>query len=255
MEPKGERWKMKSVVMVLVLMVVGSCTAAPADGRSVFADNSLCPEPRCVTFEEINTLWAITDPAYFLQCRPDVFGSWSPQLMPCAPETLFSFRQQVCVQPQNWEGCGGSTESTPTLPTTTQVTGEPDTTTQGTGEQDTTTQGTGEQDTTTQGTDDPLSTTTPGAGTTEVTPIPTDVTPYPSPGDICPGPLCVTFEQINTLWVYNDSPDFFWQCRPIDGIWAPILMPCAPATKFSFQAQVCVLQELYVGPECVDANI
>uniref|UniRef100_A0A182T8Y2 Chitin-binding type-2 domain-containing protein n=1 Tax=Anopheles maculatus TaxID=74869 RepID=A0A182T8Y2_9DIPT len=227
---KGESWK--SVVVVLLLVVVGCCVGAPADGFSLFADNSLCPEPRCITFEEINTLWAVTDPAYFLQCRPDVFGGWSLQLMPCAPETLFSFRHQVCVHPQYWEGCGGSTESTlPTLPTTTQATGGPDTTTETTGL--------------------PGPTTTPDWFTTttaETTPTPSLTTSDPS--DTCRGPSCSTFEEINTLWVYSESPDFFWQCRPIDGAWAPILMPCAPATKFSFRVQVCVLEEVFQGPEC-----
>uniref|UniRef100_A0A182Y4Y3 Uncharacterized protein n=1 Tax=Anopheles stephensi TaxID=30069 RepID=A0A182Y4Y3_ANOST len=244
MVPKGESWWSGVMGVVLLLMAVGSCIGAPADGWSVRADNSQCPEPRCITFEEINTLWAVTDPAYFLQCRPDVFGGWSLQLMPCAPETLFSFRQQVCVHPQYWVGCGETTESTlPTLPTTTPATEGPgSTTTPDAGP--TTTPDAGPTTTPDAGpttTPDAGPTTTPDAGptttSTETTPGITEPTIDPNPGDTCRGPLCSNYEEINTLWVYDQSPDFFYQCRPIDGIWAPILMPCAPATKFSFRAQ------------------
>uniref|UniRef100_A0A182W4W8 Chitin-binding type-2 domain-containing protein n=1 Tax=Anopheles minimus TaxID=112268 RepID=A0A182W4W8_9DIPT len=67
--------------------------------------STLCPTPRCVTYDEINTLWVDPNPARFLQCRPDVTGGWSLQQMPCAPGTLFSFSRQVCVLPAYWSTC------------------------------------------------------------------------------------------------------------------------------------------------------
>uniref|UniRef100_A0A182KG99 Chitin-binding type-2 domain-containing protein n=1 Tax=Anopheles christyi TaxID=43041 RepID=A0A182KG99_9DIPT len=204
---------------VLVLLVgVSCCVAAPA--ADWLADNSLCPAPRCVTYEEINTLWAVPDPAYFLQCRPSPLGDWSLQQMPCAPATLFSYRQQVCVRPEYWEGCAGTATDTPTT-----VTSIPTTSTDSNGE--TTTMMTSDQ-------------------TTTLDPMMPDC-----------GPQCDTYEGINTLWPYPD-PEYFYQCRPLGGSWAPIMMPCAPTTKFSFRQQVCVREsewEASVGGERVTTRL
>uniref|UniRef100_A0A182P7G9 Chitin-binding type-2 domain-containing protein n=1 Tax=Anopheles epiroticus TaxID=199890 RepID=A0A182P7G9_9DIPT len=193
----GSGWQLPLVL----LLVATCCLGAPAD---IFADNSLCPAPRCVTYQEINTLWAVPDPAYFLQCRPSPLGDWTLQQMPCAPATLFSFRQQVCVRPEYWEGCAGTpTVTSPTTPIPSS-------------------------------TDANLS--TDGSLSTTVT-IP------PGIGDsFCQQAKCVTYEEINTLW-NDEQPNYFCQCRPIGGAWAPIRMPCAPSTIFSFRHQVCVWQE------------
>ncbi|XP_052899989.1 uncharacterized protein LOC128306497 [Anopheles moucheti] len=220
----GDSWQQ---LVVVLLVVAGCCVGAPADGLSVLADNSLCPEPRCVTFEEINTLWTIPDPNFFQQCRPDVTGGWSLQLMPCAPATLFSFRRQVCVHIEHWEGCGEST--LPTTPGETEPTpGE--------------TEPTPGETEPTPGETDP----TPG----ETDPPTTDSSDVPPDGaDPCGEPLCDTYEHINTLWTHPSS-NYFYQCRPINGAWAPIEMPCAPATLFSFRQQVCVLPEYWNPPNC-----
>ncbi|XP_035892028.1 uncharacterized protein LOC118503168 [Anopheles stephensi] len=82
------------VLSCLTVMVVG--------GFEVSTTIEKCPPPRCVTYEEINTLWADPSPAHFLQCRPLQNGTWAPQKMPCAVGTLFSFKQQVCVLEINW---------------------------------------------------------------------------------------------------------------------------------------------------------
>uniref|UniRef100_A0A1Y9H251 Chitin-binding type-2 domain-containing protein n=1 Tax=Anopheles dirus TaxID=7168 RepID=A0A1Y9H251_9DIPT len=174
-------WKI--IAGLLVVVAAGSCGAVPAGtGRQTFADNALCPVPRCVTYAEINTLWALSDPAYFLQCRPVPTGGWSVQLMPCAPATLFSYRRQVCVDTEHWEGCDGTESGTTTL--------------------------------------------APNA-------------------ELCVEPVCVTYEDINTLWVHR-QPGRFYQCRPHqNGTWVLQEMPCAPGTLFSFRQQVCVLEALW----------
>uniref|UniRef100_A0A4Y0BH01 Chitin-binding type-2 domain-containing protein n=1 Tax=Anopheles funestus TaxID=62324 RepID=A0A4Y0BH01_ANOFN len=62
-----------------------------------------CPEPSCITYAEINTRWVHqSETDKFYQCRP-VNGTWSPQVMPCAPSTLFSFKQQTCVHQFMWK--------------------------------------------------------------------------------------------------------------------------------------------------------
>ncbi|XP_055618317.1 uncharacterized protein LOC129763360 [Toxorhynchites rutilus septentrionalis] len=122
-----------------------------------------CPVPSCVTFQDINTLWAVTDPHYFLQCRPTATGGWVLQQMPCANPTRFDYWRQTCVAPENWKACDGQivgpgepstpvpppiTTSTPEITTTTAI---PTTTTEAT----------------TTTTETPTTTTTPATTTTE----------------------------------------------------------------------------------------
>ncbi|XP_055536119.1 uncharacterized protein LOC129724856 [Wyeomyia smithii] len=64
-----------------------------------------CIEIVCSTYGQINTLWCHKLPTHFCQCRPTpIEGIWEPQVMPCAEETVFSFRHQVCVHPDMRNG-------------------------------------------------------------------------------------------------------------------------------------------------------
>ncbi|KFB52189.1 AGAP013024-PA-like protein [Anopheles sinensis] len=94
----------------VLLLLLECCFGVPMDGRprAIIEDNQFCPTPSCLTKQEIDTLWGYPDPNFFRQCRPTQANGWELQLMPCAPPTLFSFRQQVCVLPQFWEGCTGN---------------------------------------------------------------------------------------------------------------------------------------------------
>uniref|UniRef100_A0A182Q518 Chitin-binding type-2 domain-containing protein n=1 Tax=Anopheles farauti TaxID=69004 RepID=A0A182Q518_9DIPT len=105
-------WQIFAGLLVLVAGPRGG-DAAVSTGRAI-ADNALCPVARCETYAEINTLWTVPDPAFYLHCRPDPKGGWYLQQMPCAPGTLFSYRQQVCVRTDLWTGCDGTESDTST---------------------------------------------------------------------------------------------------------------------------------------------
>ncbi|KAI8597799.1 hypothetical protein EDD21DRAFT_384477 [Dissophora ornata] len=70
--------------------------------------DSSCPEPRCETEEERNTLWAHENPYKFWQCQPWIRGVWKPVERNCASGgLLFSYSHQVCVWPDDWtDSCG-----------------------------------------------------------------------------------------------------------------------------------------------------
>ncbi|KXJ73486.1 hypothetical protein RP20_CCG015748 [Aedes albopictus] len=59
-----------------------------------------CIAANCNTYQEINILYCHINPARFCQCRPTADNGWDLEVMPCPePETVFSFRHQVCVHP------------------------------------------------------------------------------------------------------------------------------------------------------------
>ncbi|EAL41689.2 uncharacterized protein LOC120906255 [Anopheles arabiensis] len=157
-------------IILLLLLVVNPSQEAV---EPILLDNGLCPVARCVTYDEVNTLWAVPDAAYFQQCRRVATGGWALQLMPCAPGTLFSYKQQVCVLPVYWKGCAALPDE-----------------------------------------------------------------------QRCAAPRCGTYKEVNTLWVHESS-DKFYQCRRINGTWAPLALPCAPGTLYSFKHQVCVLPSMW----------
>uniref|UniRef100_A0AAG5DW33 Chitin-binding type-2 domain-containing protein n=1 Tax=Anopheles atroparvus TaxID=41427 RepID=A0AAG5DW33_ANOAO len=222
-----KRWKAIGVL----LLVIQCSVSVPWSGRLI-EDNSLCPQPSCVTKEEIDTLWGYPDPNFFLQCRPAKTGYWELQLMPCAPSTWFSFRHQVCVIPMYWEACTGNegttvnppTPETPTTPGTPETPSTPDT---------------------------PDTPTIPDTPDTPSTPNTGGSTVDDDLIDRCNEPRCTTFVEINTLWVHI-SPVFFYQCRPSNGYWYPEVMPCAPGTVFSFRHQVCVFPQYW--QDCGDSG-
>ncbi|XP_038122601.1 uncharacterized protein LOC6040803 [Culex quinquefasciatus] len=240
----------------------------------------VCPEPGCVTFEQINTLWAIPDPEFFLQCRPEPDATWVLKQMPCAPGTLFHFGLQTCVTPDEWLACDGQvpneptdvppvpspaptpvttvaptpppvTTVTPTLPPVTTVTPTlpPVTTVTPTLPPVTTVTPTLPPVTTVTPTLPPVTTVTPTLPPVTTAPPPvTTADPDQDVGDFCIEPLCDTWQNINTLWPLRD-PNFFYQCRPaFGGGWIPQQMPCAPGTVFSFRHQVCVWPIQWVDP-------
>lgn len=82
----------KMKLLGISLVVLASC--------GVFAQTvDDCIRASCRTYEDVNTLWCHADPGHFCQCRPSPSGTWVPQVMPCAPGTLYSFRRQTCVHP------------------------------------------------------------------------------------------------------------------------------------------------------------
>uniref|UniRef100_A0A3F2Z130 Chitin-binding type-2 domain-containing protein n=1 Tax=Anopheles minimus TaxID=112268 RepID=A0A3F2Z130_9DIPT len=101
-------------------------TPAPGTDDDVVLPADPCSGPRCATAQEINTLWIHPTASMFYQCRPFMSG-WAPQEMPCAPGTLFSYFQQVCVHAQDWvDECGDNVTVEP--PTTAEPpTSEPPT--------------------------------------------------------------------------------------------------------------------------------
>ncbi|XP_058465084.1 uncharacterized protein LOC131438808 [Malaya genurostris] len=59
-------------------------------------DTSGCIVAKCVTLQQINTLWCHTEPEFYCQCVPVDRYEWSVMVRPCAPQTEFNFRFQKC---------------------------------------------------------------------------------------------------------------------------------------------------------------
>ncbi|XP_053699235.1 protein starmaker-like [Sabethes cyaneus] len=253
----------------------------PDDNDPNDPENDVDPcVPRCVTFQEINTLWAHEDPEHYWQCDPLEEHIWIPVLRICAPETLFSFRQQTCVHPDDWEEVcppfGG--ETTPDNGDNTdpedQDPGDEDPDDEEPDETDPDDKDPDDGDDTDPDDKDPgvenPDEEHPGETDPDDDKDPDDEDPddsdpndpddkdpddtnpedkepddeTPDDDDLCPEPSCVTFEEINTLWAVPD-PNFFLQCRPTQNppVWVLQQMPCAPGTWFSFRIQVCVFPE------------
>ncbi|XP_058821282.1 uncharacterized protein LOC131683377 [Topomyia yanbarensis] len=212
--------------------------------------------PRCVTFKEINTLWANEDPERYWQCDPIDEGVWIPVLRICAPATLFSFRQQTCVDPNDWEEVcipkgedsdengPGVTDPDDTDPELTDPNNsDPDDKDPGDSNPDD--EDPGDKDSEDDDHDDSNPDDDKDPGDKDPGDEDSNEDDPDNPGsdetisDPCV-PRCVTFKEINTLWA-NEDPERYWQCDPVDeGVWVPVLRICAPATLFSFRQQTCV---------------
>ncbi|XP_035780894.1 uncharacterized protein LOC118460582 [Anopheles albimanus] len=160
-----------------------------------------CGGPRCDTFEEINTLWVHPRPDYFYQCRPMPAGNWVPQEMPCAPATLFSFVDQVCVHASDWinvcpdDGTGETTTINP-----------PD---------------------------------TPAPPTPAPPTPPTGEPPQFLPD--CLVPNCGVLQDDVIRFPTREGPQLFYRCELVLGaVWMPILDACPPGLYFYFNVQECV---------------
>lgn len=161
-----------------------------------------CDEPVCEC--ETNTIfYPDRDPYFYWVCVP---GRTSPTLMPCAPGTWFSYKNQVCVDCDEWENPCGIIPPTPTPPGST-------------------TQGQTTSTLTTRTTEPPASigSTIPTQGTT------------PPPVENCDEPNCedcVDNERLYPHWNQN----YYWVCVGSRAI----AMPCAPTTWFEYPKQACV---------------
>ncbi|XP_058444001.1 dentin sialophosphoprotein-like [Malaya genurostris] len=206
--------------------------------------------PRCVSIEEINTLWANEDPKHYWQCDPVDEGVWNPVLRICAPATLFSFRQQTCVDPDDWEdvcmpGNGDGSESDENESGVTDPDDEDSNGSDGDGT-DPDDKDPGDNDSDGDGTD-PDEENPESEEPDDSKPVEEDSDEnnpgQPESDEIISDPCiprCRTQKEIDTLWAYKD-PEHYWQCNPLEeGIWIPILRICAPETLFSFRQQTCV---------------
>uniref|UniRef100_A0A8W7PWL1 Chitin-binding type-2 domain-containing protein n=1 Tax=Anopheles coluzzii TaxID=1518534 RepID=A0A8W7PWL1_ANOCL len=173
-----------------------------------------CSGPRCVTLQEINTLWVHPMADKFYQCRPLMSG-WSPQEMPCAPGTLFSFFHQVCVHPWDWaDPCDpNASPPTNTPPTNTPPTGPP-----------------------------PVTNEPPVTTTTVAPPITTTVDSGGPPTAIdCLVPNCAVLQDETLLLPSNDGPQFYYRCIfLLQAVWIPFQDICPAGQYFNFVTQGCV---------------
>uniref|UniRef100_A0A182J283 Uncharacterized protein n=1 Tax=Anopheles atroparvus TaxID=41427 RepID=A0A182J283_ANOAO len=100
-------------LLLLALTAVGPSVAAPSgalppvtagadagemqDARwTVRPLNANCPQPTCVSWRDLNTLWASPDATLYVRCRPAPTGYWMMELNACAPGTLFQYSRQGC---------------------------------------------------------------------------------------------------------------------------------------------------------------
>ncbi|EAT39920.1 AAEL008313-PA [Aedes aegypti] len=86
---------MFQLVVLSALVVFGPIRIAQAQ-----TSQEGCESASCSSFKNINTLYCHINKARFCQCRPGLGNAWVLQVMPCPdPETVFSFKHQVCVHP------------------------------------------------------------------------------------------------------------------------------------------------------------
>ncbi|XP_062550006.1 uncharacterized protein LOC134214699 [Armigeres subalbatus] len=256
--------------------VVTTTTTQGLTGTTPVPDDEtdFCIEPRCQTTAEINTLWPNPNNTFFYQCRPAFGGGWTPQLMPCAPGTVFSFPHQVCVWPAQWtDPCGsigsttvdgddlltttpdgGSTATTEDVSTTIPTEGPTTTPENGTS---TTTEGS----TTTP--ENGTSTTTgevtlPDEGLTNTTTTPENGVSTTPDGGTTPGhivdcliPNCVYLQNEEIRWPTRVPEEFYRCIFLLDTIWIPFLDRCPQGTYFSFEQQYCI-DPAYWNDICAD---
>ncbi|XP_058444005.1 uncharacterized protein LOC131425816 [Malaya genurostris] len=226
--------------------------------------DGFCIEPKCETNEDINTLWPHRLAEFFYQCRPAFGGGWTPQLMPCAPGTMFSFAVQVCVWPNQWEDPCDTSDATPEDPTS--PTPDPEGTTPSpdpspTPDPEGTTPSPDPSPTPdpegTTPSPDPSPTPDP-EGTTpspdpSPTPDPEGTTPSPDTTPTPDGPLepdclvpnCVYLQNSEVLWPTRE-PRLFYRCIfLLDTVWIPFQDSCPVGKYFSFEYQSCVDPELW----------
>ncbi|KXJ72528.1 hypothetical protein RP20_CCG017758 [Aedes albopictus] len=106
---RHQKMNVCSIVSMLFFVVLGGLLLIQGAWSQDVPES--CIAASCTTFQQINTLYCHANPARFCQCRPAVGGGWTLQVMPCPePETMFSFRHQVCVHPSMWDDaeCGPS---------------------------------------------------------------------------------------------------------------------------------------------------
>lgn len=105
-----------NITLVLTLTVM---LASLIHARSWNLDNrsndfELCEPPPC-TKDQINTLWPHHNKKLYYQCVPDPGCGWKPLERPCAPGTVFGFKEQVCIWDCDWiDPCGNTTTVAPT---------------------------------------------------------------------------------------------------------------------------------------------
>uniref|UniRef100_A0A182P7G7 Chitin-binding type-2 domain-containing protein n=1 Tax=Anopheles epiroticus TaxID=199890 RepID=A0A182P7G7_9DIPT len=171
-----------------------------------------CAGPRCVTQQEINTLWVHPSSNMFYQCRPMMSG-WSPQEMPCAPGTLFSFFHQVCVHPWEWsDPCDPDASPSP---------------------------GTPSPGTPSPGTPAPP---TPSPPVTDGPPSsPTTDSGGPPSFIDCLVPNCALLQDEVLRHPSNDGPQYYYRCVFwLQAVWIPFQDVCPAGQYFDFLSQSCV---------------
>uniref|UniRef100_A0A182MSQ3 Chitin-binding type-2 domain-containing protein n=1 Tax=Anopheles culicifacies TaxID=139723 RepID=A0A182MSQ3_9DIPT len=207
----------------------------PGTDDSIVLPTNPCSGPRCVTLQEINTLWIHPMPTMFYQCRP-LMGGWSPQEMPCAPGTLFSYFDQVCVHTQDWvDICGDDSTLDPPVSTTVQppvtITVEPPVTIT-------------VEPPVTITVEPPVTTTTvlPPVTITVEPPVTTTTEPGQPPSIIdCLVPNCILLQDEVIRLPSNDGPQYFYRCIfLLQIVWIPFQDICPAGKYFNFANQACV---------------
>ncbi|KFB52187.1 AGAP013460-PA-like protein [Anopheles sinensis] len=109
-----------ATTLLLLLLAIGVAEGAPGalplvtesdrgevrDARwTVRPLNANCPQPTCVSWRDLNTLWASPDATLYVRCRPAPTGYWMIELNNCPPGTLFQYSRQACVAVVNWSPC------------------------------------------------------------------------------------------------------------------------------------------------------
>lgn len=245
------------------------CPAPGSEGQSY------CIQPECKTDTGKSQLWPHPDRKYFYQCAPSKECGFAPVKMPCAQSLVFSYQQQVCVEPCDWvDPCTNSTTQAPVGTTSTRTTGKPTTRATTTKKPTTRSTSTTTRTTTTRkvtptkptyrptttttrpttrSTTRPTTWSTTRSTTTTPKPSPSTSGPPPDrgePGETCIPPKCDTdFERLRLY--PHPNKNFYYQCAPDANRvpeYTPIERPCGPGTAFSWRYQVCVHERDWEDP-------
>lgn len=88
--------KIKLTIIVNTILLLGLIEAASVNRQEKDQDFKLCEPPPC-TVEQRDTLWPTPNKTTFYQCAPDPSCGSRPVEMPCAPGTVFGYKEQVCI--------------------------------------------------------------------------------------------------------------------------------------------------------------
>lgn len=220
------RWIIKNVLSVVIIAVLSS--AAVQQPCPISSHFSLCAPPPC-TPEQIGTLWPTSDPKTFYQCGQDLICGWAALERPCAPGTVFGFKEQVCIWEYDWvDPCGSAKNASQlAIEDENEAFADADSTT-----------------------DDDFSSTTEETGTEDTeTDEPSTPEGETKPPPTCQIPAC-TNDETHILWPVGGSPESFYQCEPdFEGggetqcVWKVIQRNCENGQYFGYEQQECVEPE------------
>lgn len=86
---------MKKIKLIQILLI-GLIKTVLSDNQTREENFKLCEPPPC-TEDQRNVLWPHSNNTLYYQCVPDPSCGYKALERPCAPGTVFGFKEQVCI--------------------------------------------------------------------------------------------------------------------------------------------------------------